>query len=69
MYTCDRDMGGLLSPALLDTGHHDLEHGESEAVDDGHPTTLDEMELIYDPQLNCFYDPLTSKYYELVQSD
>ena len=22
---------------------------------------------LYDPQLNCFYDPITNKYYELVQ--
>ena len=27
----------------------------------------DELELMYDPQLNCFYDPQTCKYYELVQ--
>lgn len=26
-----------------------------------------ELELMYDPQLNCFYDPVTCKYYELIQ--
>lgn len=25
----------------------------------------EELELLYDPQLNCFYDPVTFKYYEL----
>ncbi|XP_075256710.1 protein CFAP20DC-like [Convolutriloba macropyga] len=27
--------------------------------------TDEELELIYDPDLNCYYDPLTQKYYEL----
>ena len=27
----------------------------------------EEVELMYDPQLNCFYDPHTCKYYELAQ--
>ena len=27
----------------------------------------EEVELMYDPQLNCFYDPVTFKYYELAQ--
>ena len=27
----------------------------------------DELELVYDPDLNCFYDPNTEKYYELAQ--
>lgn len=27
----------------------------------------DELELVYDPDLNCFYDPNTGKYYELTQ--
>jgi hypothetical protein len=25
----------------------------------------EELELMYDPILNCYYDPLTNKYYEL----
>ena len=24
-----------------------------------------ELELVYDPELNCFYDPTNGKYYEL----
>lgn len=64
-YVC-RTMGGILSPALLDTGHHDLQQhrreSDCEEVDNGPP---DEIELMYDPQLNCFYDPVTCKYYEL----
>lgn len=64
-------MGGMLSPALLDTGHQAQLHTQpdEDEVDSGHPSKLDEIELMYDPQLNCFYDPLTCKYYELVQSD
>lgn len=27
----------------------------------------EELELMYDPQLNCFFDPVTGKYYELTQ--
>lgn len=63
-------MGGMLSPALLDTGQqvHTVVAGVEE-TDNGHSTKPDEMELMYDPQLNCFYDPLTCKYYELIQPD
>lgn len=25
----------------------------------------DELDLMYDPMLNCYYDPKTNKYYEL----
>ena len=28
----------------------------------------DEVELLYDPDLNCFYDPIQNKYYELKNS-
>lgn len=70
-----RTMGGMLSPALLDSGHQGQQLREAntsasdeDEVDNGHPSKLDEIELMYDPQLNCFYDPLTCKYYEL-QSD
>lgn len=56
----------MLSPALLDTGQEVIE--ETDTAGD-HSTKADELELMYDPQLNCFYDPVTCKYYELVQSD
>ena len=26
----------------------------------------DELDLLYDPVLNCYFDPKTCKYYELV---
>ena len=51
-------MGGLLSPVLLDTGH-------STGIEQTDHAKADELELMYDPQLNCFYDPITCKYYEL----
>lgn len=59
-----RAMGGMLSPALLDTGQQVIEE-----PDNPHNSKADELELMYDPQLNCFYDPVTCKYYELIQSD
>lgn len=60
-------MGGMLSPALVG-GLTD--HRTEDTLDDGRgegEVTLDELELMYDPQLNCFYDPITFKYYELIQ--
>lgn len=27
----------------------------------------DKVELVYDQDLNCFYDPLTGKYYKLTE--
>lgn len=60
-------MGGLLSPALLDTGSMDQpDVGCTQASELNAP---DEIGLMYDPHLNCFYDPITCKYYELLQSD
>ena len=46
-------MGGPLSP--MSTSHlaEKSENGE------------EELELVYDPELNCFYDPTNGKYYEL----
>lgn len=52
-----KGMGGMLSPALQNTA----------PVEDT-DTRPEELELMYDPQLNCFYDPFTCKYYELVQN-
>ncbi len=58
-----RDMGGMLSP-LSGTLTE-----EPDFVSDPVKTTTqgEELELMYDPQLNCFYDPVTGKYYELAQ--
>ena len=51
----------MLSPAMGTlTDQSDLS-GEG-GVDEG-----EELELMYDPQLNCYYDPVTYKYYELAQ--
>lgn len=38
------------------TGEEDLSVEEDEEV----------LTLLYDPCLNCYFDPLTGKYYELV---
>ncbi len=59
-----REMGGLLSPALLKTMTT-----ETEECDAGGVVRPEELELMYDPQLNCFYDPITCKYYELIHTD
>jgi len=59
-------MGGMLSPlASLETAPlgQDVKEGEGQQERGG----ADELELMYDPQLNCFYDPGTCKYYELIQ--
>lgn len=58
-------MGGTLSPVvgtLTDQSDLDMEGVWQEGGEEE-----EEVELMYDPQLNCFYDPHTSKYYELVQ--
>ena len=64
-------MGGLLSPVLLDTGRISVDQPDAghDQTDVHHFTKPDEIELMYDPHLNCFYDPVTCKYYELLQSD
>ena len=65
-----REMGGALSPAVgmltqqSDLGSAEDEEGEEE---EGGGAGGGELELMYDPQLNCFYDPNTYKYYELIQ--
>lgn len=69
-----RGMGGLLSPPLLDSGRIATpiteDYGHKHTVDDHSGVSKEEeIELMYDPHLNCFYDPITCKYYELLQSD
>ena len=51
-------MGGALSPEPLN---------QSDLVLDQSNQSDEELELVYDPQLKCFFDPKTHKYYELVQ--
>lgn len=64
-----------MSPLSLDTGQQttvmatDVAREEQTDADAAHAIKPDELELMYDPQLNCFYDPLTCKYYELAESD
>lgn len=56
-------MGGMLSPlmgTLTDEPDFAVDPAKSRAEGE-------ELELMYDPQLNCFYDPNTGKYYELAQ--
>ena len=59
------DMGGTLTPALANTLTEQPDFlsdvpGDVKSNDQ-------ELDLMYDSQLNCFYDPATNKYYELVQ--
>ncbi len=57
------DMGGMLSPLSGTlTEETDFVRDREKATTEG-----EELELMYDPQLNCFYDPVTGKYYELAQ--
>jgi len=39
---------------------------DSQATDPGTDDSDEEVDLLYDPALNCYYDPRTSTYYELV---
>ena len=55
-------MGGATSPAIGGT----MEVGSKCDVQEGWSGDQ-ELELVYDPQLNCYFDPVTQKYYELVQ--
>lgn len=70
-----RGMGGMLSPAVLDgfgvpgVEDQDGEGGVRGKEAKGEGVGTEELELMYDPQLNCFYDPVTYKYYELIQPD
>ena len=42
-------------------GHDEDDHGEARR-ESGRE---DDLDLMYDPILNCYYDPKTNKYYEL----
>ena len=39
--------------------------GGEPAPDDSLEVSNDDLDLLYDPILNCYYDPKTNKYYEL----
>lgn len=42
------------------------DHTRHTESDGGHePEAEDELDLLYDPCLNCYFDPKTGKYYEL----
>ena len=43
---------------------------EEEGDDDSHGSGRenDDLDLMYDPILNCYYDPKTNKYYELAMT-
>ena len=56
-------MGGTLSPTLGTL----TEQSGLTVAEGWRESAEDELELMYDPQLNCFYDPHTCKYYELAQ--
>ncbi|XP_062522796.1 protein CFAP20DC-like [Corticium candelabrum] len=70
-----RAMGGMLSPPIplqQPSDEHQLEDDQPEA--NGNTSESDnadntdseeELEVLYDPCLNCYYDPKTHKYYEL----
>ena len=52
----------MLSPAIEPAHRIHTEETDAEIK-------ADELELMYDSQLNCFYDPITCKYYELIQDN
>mmetsp|Transcript_10007 Transcript_10007/g.22960 ORF Transcript_10007/g.22960 Transcript_10007/m.22960 type:complete len:771 (-) Transcript_10007:74-2386(-) len=45
-------------------GGHGIDHEEASVCEDDED---EDLELMYDPILNCYYDPRTNKYYELKQ--
>ena len=57
-----RSMGGALSPEVSD---HSVNQFDSFLNQTNQSD--EELELMYDPQLKCFFDPKTHKYYELAQ--
>lgn len=57
-----RNMGGALSPIMSDPSVNQFDPLLNQSVQ-----SEDELELMYDPQLKCFFDPKTHKYYELIQ--
>ncbi|XP_048252826.1 protein CFAP20DC-like [Haliotis rufescens] len=72
-----RDWSGVYSPPIVlpgdlnHTGHMVEEIPESHNIDScgpqstGEDTDDDKVNLLFDPSLNCYYDPVTRKYYEL----
>ncbi|XP_046548599.1 protein CFAP20DC-like [Haliotis rubra] len=72
-----RDWSGVYSPPIVlpgdlnHTGHMVEEIPESHNIDSSGPqstgedTDDDKVNLLFDPSLNCYYDPVTRKYYEL----
>eukprot|EP00040_Diaphanoeca_grandis_P013875 m.70120 g.70120 ORF g.70120 m.70120 type:complete len:456 (+) comp24180_c0_seq1:342-1709(+) len=63
-------LGYNFSPPLsLESSTVDLAGPLSQIFDDpSYNTTVDsdELDLVYDPELNCYFDPVTKKYYEHV---
>lgn len=54
------------SVLTLESSREAEEGGETntEAADEA-GQAREELDLMYDPMLNCYYDPKTNKYYEL----
>ncbi|KAM4613753.1 protein CFAP20DC [Polymixia lowei] len=75
LHSNPREWMDVLSPPIIpasqrkrtdDTSHHhkDLIRGRDVSVNDGGDEEY--LNLLYDPCLNCYFDPQTGKYYELV---
>lgn len=58
-------MGGAISPTIGRTTEVSCVQAQQGEVKEGWSGDQ-ELELVYDAQLNCYFDPITHKYYELV---
>ena len=58
-------MGGAISPAVGRTTEVGCIQAQHSEVQEGWSGDQ-ELELVYDAQLNCYFDPITHKYYEMV---
>lgn len=58
---------GATSSSQLSVGGADVpdSDGANQGLADLGATRSEDLDLMYDPMLNCYYDPKTNKYYEL----
>ena len=57
--------GGAADAAGGAPGGPGVEGGVADGAEGEGAAASEDLDLMYDPMLNCYYDPKTNKYYEL----
>lgn len=61
----DHDLDDAFSDAEGDIAERDAALAEEWGGPEAPPPSDDQVELLYDPQLNCYFDPQSHRYYRL----